>query len=181
MRTIGSILDLVSRWMLYVSLVCIALMIVHITMDVIFRYFFGGSLAGTLEITSHYYMTAAVFLPLAFAQQERAHVMVELFTGSLAPRTIAAFDLLAGTLSLLFVFALFYFGLTAAIGFTAVGEYSHAASLPIVVWPSRWIVVLGTGALGLCIFVQIVSDAVFVLTGRVLVETRKGHGMETDI
>ena len=64
----------------------IALMMVHITADVMMRYFFNTPLPGTITFVANYYMLIAIFLPLAYAEHINAHISVEVFTDRLPKR-----------------------------------------------------------------------------------------------
>jgi len=85
----------------------IALMMLHITLDVVLRNFFNTPLPGTIALVSHYYMALVAFMPLAFAEQKNAHIAVEVLTErlpaavqrhlatALLPLSAAVFALLA--------------------------------------------------------------------------------------
>src|SRR5699024_11037366 len=56
----------------------LVLMVVHVTLDVLGKYFFNAPLPGTAEIVASYYMIAAVFLPLAYIEVVNRPIMVEI-------------------------------------------------------------------------------------------------------
>lgn len=62
-----------------------------ITADVVMRYAFNSPILGTLEITE-FMLAAVVFLGLAYAQAQRAHVGVDLLVQKLPPRLAAGVD-----------------------------------------------------------------------------------------
>ena len=80
MYLIGRWLSRVVDFTTILSGLAIALMMFHVTADVIGRYFFNAPLPGTITIVAYYYMLVAAFLPLAFAEQKNAHVSVEVVT-----------------------------------------------------------------------------------------------------
>jgi len=57
--------------------IIVALMMVHIFVDVSGRYLFGSPLPATISVVSHYYMVAVAFLPLAMCEKRDAHISVE--------------------------------------------------------------------------------------------------------
>ena len=59
------------------SLVLLVTML-HVSVDVMARFFFNMPLSGTIEISSFYYMIAVVFLPLAAVEGKNGHIAVEI-------------------------------------------------------------------------------------------------------
>lgn len=62
------------------SLLCraiLVLMVVHIVVDIVFRYVLQIALPGTIAFVSNYYMISIIFLPLATAEIENRHIDVE--------------------------------------------------------------------------------------------------------
>jgi len=80
MFAIGRFLSKVTNLISIVGGLAIALMMFHITFDVVGRYFFNTPIPGTITIVSYYYMSIAAFIPLAFAEQKDAHISVEVIT-----------------------------------------------------------------------------------------------------
>ena len=64
-------------------------MAVHVIADVSARYLFNQPLPGTIEIVSLYYMVAVIYLPVAYVQSRRQHIVVTQFTDFQLP-TISA-------------------------------------------------------------------------------------------
>ncbi len=90
------------------SLLCrgiLALMVLHIVIDVLCRYAFNIALPGTIAFVSNYYMIAIIFLPLATAEIERRHIEVEVLTQAL-PSAFDAFLRLAGWLIAAVIFSM---------------------------------------------------------------------------
>lgn len=66
--------------------IAIALMMVHVSLDVLFRHAFNSPLPGTLTMVTYYYMVIATFVPLAHAEAKRAYISVEVVTDRLPAR-----------------------------------------------------------------------------------------------
>ena len=64
MKTLGRLLSRVIDSMTVISGLAIALMMIHITLDVVMRNFFNYPLPGTITIVSYYYMAITAFMPL---------------------------------------------------------------------------------------------------------------------
>lgn len=71
---------MITNLMTVIGGLAIALMMLHITLDVASRYILNSPIPGTISIVSYYYMVIAVFIPLAFAEQKNAHISVEVVT-----------------------------------------------------------------------------------------------------
>ena len=82
-RLVSRIIDLLT----ILSGLAVALMMLHVTADVISRYAFDMPLPGTITIVSSYYMVIVAFMPLAFAEQKSAHISVEVVTERL-PKSV---------------------------------------------------------------------------------------------
>lgn len=80
MTMLGRALAGVTRVGTVLGGIAIALMMVHVSLDVLFRYAFNSPLPGTLTIVTYYYMIIATFVPLAYAEHRRAHISVEVAT-----------------------------------------------------------------------------------------------------
>ncbi len=147
----------IQRILLWIASLAMLAMTVQIVVDVVLRYFFNAPLVGTIEIVSAYYMVGVVFLPLAAVQAERGHIIVELFTQNLSPRTNRFLD--AAAYSMCLALLVFYIreSIYLAMAKTASLERLEATLYDIPVWPTRWFVPLGLIAMALCMAVQIVT------------------------
>lgn len=85
MQAIGRLLSRITDFATVLGALGIALMMLHITLDVVLRFGFDYPLPGTISIVSYYYMVIAAFVPLAFAEQKGAHIAVEVLTERFPP------------------------------------------------------------------------------------------------
>lgn len=72
-----------SRAVSFIGVAVMGVMVLHITVDVVARYFFDLALPGTIAFVSNYYMVAVTFLPLVIAEQMRQHIEVEVLAQKL--------------------------------------------------------------------------------------------------
>jgi TRAP-type C4-dicarboxylate transport system permease small subunit len=142
-------LGFVSRAFAVVAGVTVLLMMLHVTTDVLTKYLLNMPVVGTLEIVSHYYMVAAIFLPLAAVERRRGHLFVELFTARLGPRAILGLDATGCILGVFFAGAITWMSTIEALRRTRSGEIIDAVYYTIPIWPTRWLVPLGAGLLAL--------------------------------
>ena len=96
---VDRILAAASHALLALGAIIIGLMAVHVIVDVLARYSFNQPLPGTIEIVSLYYMVAVIFLPVAYVQMRRQHIVVTQFTDWLPVRGRLSLDGLVGILA----------------------------------------------------------------------------------
>lgn len=146
-------LDLISRILMVFAAIAILGMMLQVVIDVALRNIWHSTLPGTEEVVSAYYMIACAFLPLAYVQRERGHVIIELFTSWLPERATAFLDgLVAAVVAVgLLFFTQATFG--KAIAMTEEREIM-IGTIDVVVWPSRWMLPIGLGAMALYMLLQ---------------------------
>lgn len=162
MHAIGKFLSRLIDSVTVISGLAIALMMVHITLDVVSRNFFNYPLPGTITIVSYYYMAIAAFMPLAFAEQKSAHISVEVITERL-PKGVQKH--LAGWM-LLFSAAVFAL-MTLRSWEEALSKYGIKASIvqgedSLPVWPTYFFLPLGC----LLMFLVVVYKFIVYLTNQ---------------
>lgn len=149
MYTLGRVLSWLNTTLTTLGGLAIALMMIHVTLDVALRYIFNAPLPGTITVVAYYYMIIAAFLPLAFAEQKNAHISVEVFTDLLPDR--GQYHLAAWILPL----SALIFGILAWRTWgEAVSKHNITASVvqgntSIPVWPTYYVLPIGFGLLTL--------------------------------
>lgn len=117
-------------------------MMLLITVDVTRRYLFNNPIAGTLEGTE-FLMVFVVFCSMAYVQQQKQHIRVELVTSRL-PRTMQA--LLA--IATLIIAALFFCGIAWYSWIAAMSslEYNEASEglVQIPIYPPKFAIAIGS-------------------------------------
>src|SRR5690606_3309004 len=145
MYKFGRLLSAVTNVTTIIGGLAIALMMLHITLDIVCRFVFNTPIPGTITIVSNFYMVIAAFVPLAFAEQKDAHISVEVFTERLPgfiQRHLAGWCLLLSGI----VFGL----LTVRNWQEALVKQNIGASIvqgdtSIVIWPTYFFLPLGFG------------------------------------
>lgn len=145
-----------DRLLMGAACALLALMMLHVTADVLGRFLFNAPIIGTLETVSYYYMVGAIFLPLALVERRGEHIRVDLFTQRLPRRVQLVLYLLACAAGLAFVGMLFWQSMTDALRSTARGE-TIMSNFLFYVWPARWFLPLGFGAMALAILLNAVK------------------------
>lgn len=133
----------IITWLACAMLVIAAL---HIFADMFMTKVFRSPINGTSDIVTNYYMVALFFLPLAYCESKSSHIEADLIMNFLPARLQRAIRV--GTYVLLTAFlALWTWQSTVkAIKQTAIGDMRLLGDLYLLLWPPRWIVVLGLAA-----------------------------------
>lgn len=134
--------DRFASTLAYVAGLSLVLMMVHVTLDVVLKYFFKFPVPGTAEVVAAYYMIGTVFLPLAYIEVHNRPIVVELFYDRLPPSLQAPLDVLGTALSLAFYAFLTWQSLKIAMGALETREYIDGL-WKVVVWPSRFLIPIG--------------------------------------
>lgn len=135
----------------------IVLMMFHIVGDVVMSKFLNDPIDGTTEVVSAYYMVAVVFLPTAFVTFSVGQLSAELFTARLRGYALSFLTGINGLLSTAYLLFIIFFTAVEAISRTAEGEAWETSVDLVAVWPSRWFLPIGLGAMAICVFYQSVQ------------------------
>ena len=135
-----------------ISTIAVGLMSIPIVVDVAARFIFRNSVPGIIEL-EEFFMVVIVFLSLAHTQRTEGHIVIDLLTCKLSPKTsrlLETFNHL--TCSLFFVLVGWRIVLTAI---KKSGEYSVMLSIPA--WIPIGISALGVFLLSLVLFRQFLT------------------------
>ena len=153
LKMFARLIDGVSSLAMWTAMFIALLMMFHIAADVFARNFLGGSLFGTIEIVSGYYMVALMFLPLAWIVGREGHIYVELFTRHMSPRGLLKLDTFVLLISIAYVGVLAWQSILNAYEQTLRQERWETALGFVPMWPSRWFLVAGF----VCFFLQLIA------------------------
>lgn len=131
-------------------------MMIHVSLDVFFKYVMNKPIAGTLEIVSTYYMVTAVFLPLAVVELTRSSIAVD-FAYQFMPRAMKILCMLlvlVGSAAVYFVLA--YSSLGDALRSFRINE-QLMGQIYITVWPSRFVLPVSFLLAGLVCVVHLIG------------------------
>ncbi|MEX0923735.1 MAG: TRAP transporter small permease [Rhodovibrionaceae bacterium] len=148
MLQVEQFIRFLSRALALVAGVCLVLMMVHVVSDVAAKYLFNNPIESTLEIVSAYYMVAVVFLPLSIAEIRREHIYVDMFVRHLSLKPRIVVYVATGILTAFFYGLLAYETGDEAVHAYKINEIMMGTSY-VVVWPGRWFLPIGFGAIAL--------------------------------
>ncbi|MCC6001245.1 MAG: TRAP transporter small permease [Pararhodobacter sp.] len=142
---IGRGLSLLSSSASAIGALCEVLKMLHVTADVIGRYFFNAPLTGTIVIVAHFYMVILVFLAIGVAEEKRAHISVEIVSDLLPKVAQTGLGVFSGILTVGVISLVMIGGYTEAVTQTRRGATMEQGSALISVWPGYWAVPIGAG------------------------------------
>lgn len=135
------------------GLAIVAIMLL-VTADVGGRYLFNNPIPGTIEIVSIYFMVAVALLTQAETERSGETITVDLLVSSLPEYLQRAISVLGMSLCVVFLAITTHASWKYALKKFNVGEYAMGY-LNIPIWPSRFMVPLGFGALALVLVVKV--------------------------
>lgn len=148
MKTINIWLEKINQLITLVGGAAVALMMIHVTLDIVFRFALNTPLPGTITIVAHYYMIIALFLPLAYVEQTKSSISIELISGYFPPalnRFLARFTHLFVALT---SYLIAYVSFGVAVKNFHSGTSVMQGDYTIATWPSYFILFVGMGLLG---------------------------------
>jgi TRAP-type transport system small permease protein len=156
MQTFSAWLGRLALWLLLVGTVgMIAAMLVGVA-DVVGTEFFGRPLLGTLEFTEST-MVLVVFGALAYAQERRAHIRVELLYGQVGPRGKSFMEAVTHIVAFLFFALVLWQGVVELLYSWEIKE-STMGSVRFPLYPARVLLVIGVSLLLLRLTIDIAQD-----------------------
>lgn len=135
-------IDAMNRTFAVIGGVACFLLAINIIVDVIGRSLFGSPLPGTLDLTTYAWMPTLVALGFGYALLRNDHIRVSLLTGSASPAAQRVAQLVSMLAVAVVAVALAYYGVQKAMDAMAYGESAVGAPW-LVVWPFRWVVIVG--------------------------------------
>ena len=151
-------LEIPINLMLWLGLIAGFAMMIHVSADVTGRTVFNRPLHGTTEIVSGWYMVAIAFLPWAWIEQRNNHIVAGMFEHLGGPRFNFWLNAVVKTCTFVFIAVFTWQVAVRAVQQTSAGEVWEAAGGFIPIWPSRWLLPVAGGLMGLYMALRVVSD-----------------------
>ena len=143
--------------------------------DVVGTNFFDWPVPGTLEITEST-MVLIVFGALAFTQEKRGHIRVEILHGFIGPRAKSFLDLMTHFLALVF-FVLLAWQSFGELSYSWEIQESTMGTIRFALYPARLLLSLGAVLLIAQLVLDVMADARRTWRG----EGPPGHADPADI
>ena len=156
MHTFSAWLGRLALWLLLLGTIgLIAAMLVGVA-DVVGTEFLGRPLLGTLEFTEST-MVLVVFGALAYAQERRAHIRVELLYGHVGPRGKSFMEAVTHIVAFVFFALMAWQGFVELLYSFEIME-STMGSVRFPLYPARTLLLIGVLLLLLRLAIDIVQD-----------------------
>lgn len=156
MRTFSAWLGRLALWLLLLGTVgMISAMLVGVA-DVVGTEFLGRPVLGTLEFTEST-MVLVVFGALAYAQERRAHIRVELLYSQVGPRGKSFMEAVTHIVAFIFFALMAWQGYVELLYSWEIME-STMGSVRFPLYPARSLLLLGVALLLLRLAIDIVQD-----------------------
>ena len=156
MPTFSAWLGRLALWLLLLGTVgMIAAMLVGVA-DVVGTEFLGRPVLGTLEFTEST-MVLVVFGALAYAQERRAHIRVELLYSFVGPRGKSFMEVVTHIVAFIFFALVAWMGYAELLYSLEIKE-STMGSVRFPLYPARVLLLVGVALLLLRLAIDIVQD-----------------------
>lgn len=149
-------LERLSRLLIIVTGMFLAAMMLHVFADVAMKYLFNSPIPGTAEVVAHYYMVAAVFLPLPYVETRNVGIAVDLFYNIFGASGRRATMFLALVGQIVFFGLLAYQSSLDAWHSFEIGEYI-SSQIIVTIWPATFFLPLGFSLAGVVSVLRIVQ------------------------
>ena len=156
MERVRGALRRLDLWLMWAGCAAAALMMLQISADVLAKFLLGHSITATIEIVSTYYMVALVFLPLAFVDRTGGHIAADVLTKRMGPKLRAAVAVVMDLIVLVTLAVLCWFTFREALRRTIEGEVWQSGQFLLPVWPSRWLLPIGSGMMALSVLARLI-------------------------
>lgn len=169
-----TLIDWVSKALMVIAAILAFLLCFLVVGDVSGRVFFGSPIKGTTEVISLAIVTIC-FLQAGYAIRSGGMLNVDTVVVKFSPRWQSIFGVL-GAFAGLFFFAFLCYGTFegAAHAWTS-NEFEGEGAMRVPVWPTRFIIVLGTGLAALCYLILMVQNLERAIKGELPVVSSTQH------
>ncbi len=145
MFVIGRLLAKSVDGTLIVGLIAVALMMLHIAIDVAGKFLLNEPIPATIALVSNYYMVVVAFLPIAYAETRNSHITVEVLTEMFPHRVQYHLYSWSYLLSIMVYSLLTYRMWWEADRAHTNGTFIMEQSTKLLTWPSYYLLPLGCG------------------------------------
>lgn len=156
MKLTGRAIDRPADALIAVACAVAVLMMCHVVLDVFCKYVLNAPIEGTIETVAGYYMVVVVFFPFAYVAHKERHITVDLFTRALSRRSLLTLDGIVGLFTFAYMAVFTWQTVVEAIARTRQLEIWETGTKIIPIWPSRWLLPIGCGAMAIYVFYHMV-------------------------
>ena len=169
-----NLIDWVTKTLMVLAAVLAFLLCFLVVGDVSGRVFFGSPIKGTTELISLAIVTIC-FMQAGYAIRSGGMLYVDTVVVKLSPRLQSVFAVI-GAFAGMFFFAFICYGTLdgAAHAWTS-NEFEGEGAMRVPVWPTRFVIVLGTGLAAICYLILMMQNIQRVIKGEAPVLSSSQH------
>ena len=145
MTIIGRLLRRTTDLTMIIGLISVALMMFHITIDVVGKFAMNEPVPATIALVSSYYMVVIAFIPIAYAETRNSHITVEVLTELFPWRAQLHLYSWSYLISASVYGLLTYRTWNEAVRAHGAGSFIMEQSTKLLVWPSYYLLPIGCG------------------------------------
>ena len=146
-----------EKSLVLVAGMAIMLMLAITTLSVVGRYLLGAPIPDDV-VMNEFLMVFVVFLPFAYVQSQREHIMVTLFTEKLSDRTNMTLDAFGFLLGFVFFAIMSYSAFFYFLDAWTTGNYMEGP-LALPEWPVRFVFFVGVLVFTLRFAIDLIKTA----------------------
>ncbi len=156
MTAIGRVLAMGVKLSTILGLIAVALMMLHISIDVAGKFLLNEPIPATIAMVSNYYMVVVAFLAIGFAETRNGHISVEVLTELFPMR--AQRHLYSWS----YVISAMVYGLLTvrtweeAVRAQATGTFMMEQGTKLLTWPSYYLLPIGCGLMTLVVIYRFI-------------------------
>jgi len=169
-----SFIDWVSKALMVIAAILAFLLCFLVVGDVSGRVFFDSPIKGTTEVISLAIVTIC-FLQAGYAIRSGGMLNVDTVVVKFSPRWQSIFGVLGAFAGLFFFAFLCYGTFDGAVHAWTSNEFEGEGAMRVPVWPTRFVIVLGTGLAALCYLILMVQNFERALKGEPPVLSSSQH------
>ncbi|MFD2857778.1 TRAP transporter small permease [Seohaeicola zhoushanensis] len=162
---LGRVISRVVSLLSFIGTVLLAVMVLHITLDVASRYILNTPLPGTIEIVINYHMIIIGFLSLSFTEEKNRNISVELVADLLPKRVQLRLDVLASFVSVVVFGFLTYRNWVEAMKKFDILAFVTQGTTDIPIWPAYFVVPFGCAMVCLVALYKLICGLTGVKSG----------------
>lgn len=146
-----------SQLVALIGAIALIFMLVHVAADVLLRNTLQTPIPATNEIVSRYYMVLIAFLPIAYVENTRSMVSVEVIEGMLGKALLKVSDLFVLMITVPVYACLTWVTFIAAIQNWEIGSFVDVQGIQIPIWPSYFLPAFGFLLALIISFIRVIS------------------------
>lgn len=169
-----------NRVLSIITAIALIVMMLHVVLHALLRYFANAPIYGTNEIVAYWYLPIVALLGIPAAQLQKEHITVTLAIERMSDKTAGVFKIFAAVVGALLSLGFAWYGFEEAMENMAMG--STAGVTDITTWPVYFLVPVVFVLLAVLFIIDIM---VILRTGDPEVDlvtgARVDHGIEDNV